>query len=140
MGPNYSKKCEKNKNKFIAPYECFGTTAQLLRPTKRAKNEHLSSITISYLLLQKDSENTEDFERLKILLDSGCAATLINHKVIRTLKISKEKKPIGKPKEVISVLVENAWSILHYQHSMNTELSLGIVMWINLTKNPAIMI
>ena len=92
MGPNYSKKYDENKNKFITPYECFGTTAQLLRPTKRAKNEHLSSITIGYLLLQKDSENTEDFERLKILLDSGCAATLINHKVIRTLKISKEKQ------------------------------------------------
>ena len=66
--------------------------AQLLRPIKRAKLEHLSSITIGYLILQKDSENTEDYIRLKILLDSGCAATLINHSVIRNLKSSTDKK------------------------------------------------
>ena len=139
MGPCYSNSCKRN-NKFIITYECFGTTAQLLRPIKRAKLEHLSSITISYLILQKDSENTEDYIRLKILLDSGCAATLINHSVIRNLKTSKDKKPTGQLKEVTSVPVGSVGSILHYQHSTNTKLSLGIAMWIILIQNPAIMI
>ena len=140
MGPYYGKSYKRNNNEIVTTYECFGTMAQLLRPTKRAKLEHLSSITIGYLILQKDSENTEDFKRLKFLLDSGCAATLINHRVIRTLKTSKEKKPTGQPKEVTLVPVGNAWSISHYQHSMSTELSLGTVMWISLIQNPAIMI
>ena len=80
-----------SSKRIINTYECFGTTAQLLRPTKKAKLEHLSSITIGYLILKKDSESTEDFKRLKILLDSGCAATLINHSAVKTLKTSKEK-------------------------------------------------
>ena len=93
MGPYNNISCSNNKDSEVMhTFECFGTTAELLRPRKRAKLEHLSSITIGYLILQKDSENTEDFTRLKILLDSGCAATLINHSVIRKLKTSKDKK------------------------------------------------
>ena len=71
--------------------QCFRIIAQLLGPTKRAKLEHLSSIVIGYLILQKDSESNEDFRRLKILLDSGCTATLINHSAVKTLKTSKKK-------------------------------------------------
>ena len=141
MGPYYDISCNNNKDSEVMhTFECFGTTAQLLRSTKRAKLEHLSSITIGYLILQKDSKHTEDYTRLKILLDSGCAATLINHSIIRKLKTSKDKKPTGLPKEATSVPVVNAWSILHYQHCMNTKLLLGTVMWINLIQNPAIMI
>ena len=37
---------EINTKRVINTYKCFGTTAQLLRPTKKAKLEYLSSITI----------------------------------------------------------------------------------------------
>ena len=139
MGQYYRNSCKQN-NKFIITYECFGTTAQLVRPIKWAKLEHLSSITIGYLILQKDSENTDNYIRLKILLDSGCAATLINHSVIRNLKTSTDKKPTGQLKEVTLVPVGSVGPILHYQHSMNTKLSLGIAMWIIPIQNPTIMI
>ena len=65
--------------------------AQLFRPKKKAKLEHLSSITIGYLILKKNSENAEDLKNLKILLGSGCTATLINHSVVKKQKTSKEK-------------------------------------------------
>jgi hypothetical protein len=89
VDPYYGNSCIQN-NKTITTYECFGTTAQLLRPTHKIKQEHLSSMTIGYLILRKDSKNTDDYKRLKILLDSGCAATLINHSVIRNLKTSTD--------------------------------------------------
>jgi hypothetical protein len=61
MGPYHGSSCKQN-NEIITTYECFGTMAQLLRPTKRAKQEHLSSITIGYLILRKDSENTDEYK------------------------------------------------------------------------------
>jgi hypothetical protein len=54
VGPYYGNSCKQN-NEIITTYECFGTTAQLLRPIKRAKQEHLSSITIGYLILSEDT-------------------------------------------------------------------------------------
>ena len=86
MGPHINTTYEINTKRVINKYKCFGTIAQLLRPTKRAKLEHLSSITIGYLTLQKDSKSTKDFRTLKILLDSGCTATLINPQCCKNIE------------------------------------------------------
>ena len=98
---------EQNTKKVNTRYECFGTIAQLLRPKKKAKLEYLSSLTIGYLILQKVSENTEHFKKLKTLLDLGCTATLINHSVVKTLKTSKEKKLTGPLKKATAVPAGN---------------------------------
>ena len=66
--------------------------ATLLRPHKKAKIEQLSSITIGYLASTKDTRKTKLWKRMRILLDSGCAATLINQSLIGTLKVTKENK------------------------------------------------
>jgi hypothetical protein len=79
-------------NSNINCYENFGSTAALLRPHKKAKIEQLSSITIGYLASNKDSRETILWKRMRILLDSGCAATLINQSLIGKLKAIKEKK------------------------------------------------
>ena len=77
-----------NKNIF----QCYTSTAELLRPKKKAKMENLSSITIGYLASRKGSEKARDLKRMRVLLDSGCAATLINQGLIDKLKTKKEKK------------------------------------------------
>ena len=66
--------------------------AELLRPKKKAKTEHLSSITIGYLASRKGSRKAKHWKRMRILLDSGCGATLVNQSFIRKLKTSKEKE------------------------------------------------
>jgi hypothetical protein len=58
---------------------------------KRAKIEQLSSTTIGYLASNKDSRKAKLWERMRILLESGCAVTLINQSLIGTLKYTKEK-------------------------------------------------
>ena len=78
--------------------EYFGSTADLLRPKKRPKIEHLSSITIGYLHTKIGSKKASDIKRMKVLLDSGCGATLINHSLIGRLKTTKEKKTKWKTK------------------------------------------
>ena len=66
--------------------------ADLLRPKKKAKTENLSSITIGYLASRKGSRKAKDMTRIKILLDSGCAATLVNGDLISKLKTTADTK------------------------------------------------
>ena len=72
--------------------ECFASTAQLLRPKKKAKTEHLSSITIGYLASRDGSRKAKHWRRMRILFDSGCAATLVNHQLVNDLKQTREGK------------------------------------------------
>jgi hypothetical protein len=65
-------------------YEYFGSTATLLRPRKKTKLEQLSSITIGYLATSKGRKDPNTWQRMRILLDSGCAATLINNYLVKT--------------------------------------------------------
>ena len=89
MGSNNS--ITKNKKNFYFK-ECFGSTADLRRPKKRSKIENLSSITIGYLESRKGSLKSRDLKRMRVLLDSGCGATLINHSLIGKLKTTNQKK------------------------------------------------
>jgi len=79
------------KNTKCFSYECFASTADLLRPKKKAKLAHLSSITLGYLASRKGSRKAKHWKRLRILLDSGCGATLINESLIKNLKTTKDK-------------------------------------------------
>ena len=72
--------------------------AELLRPTKKPKTENLSSITMGYLETRKGSTKSKDFKRMKVLFDSGCGATLINHSLIGKLKTTQGKKVKWKTK------------------------------------------
>jgi hypothetical protein len=73
-------------------YEYFGSTSTLLRPSKKSKVEQLSSITIGYVATVKGTKDPTNWKRMRILLNSVCAATLINHSLIMTLVATKENK------------------------------------------------
>ncbi len=51
----------------------------------------MSSITLGYLASRKGSRKAKHWKRLRVLLDSGCGATLINQSFIKKLKTSKDK-------------------------------------------------
>ena len=73
-------------------YECFASTAQLLRPRKKAKIDHLSSITLGYLASRDGSRKDKHWKRMTVLFDSGCTATLVNHRLVNDLKQIRENK------------------------------------------------
>ena len=73
-------------------YEYFNSTATLLRPSKKSKVDQLSSITIGYIATIKGSKDPIIWKSMRILLDSGCAATLINQNLVKTLKTTKENR------------------------------------------------
>ena len=86
-------------NKISEKFECYSTTeTHLLRPTKQAKLDHVSTITLGYLCARKGSTQAKDQKRIRILFDSGCGATLINHSFVKKLEKTKIKTTKWKTK------------------------------------------
>jgi hypothetical protein len=82
-----------NGNKIICEnIECFASTADLLRPKKKAKVEDLSTITLGLIRKISTSKRAEEYTRLRVLFDSGCSATLINKKCVRHWNKTADKK------------------------------------------------
>ena len=73
------------KKFYMYTNECLITTAELLRPKKREKIEDLSTITLGYIL-NKTPQNFGEKQRLRVLFDSGCSATLIYRSVLKKLE------------------------------------------------------
>ena len=86
------KNSNRKKYKELFVNESYSSTADLLRPKKKAKSERLSSVTIGYLSTRKGSKKKKHFECLRILLDSGCGATLINHSLVKKMEKTSDKK------------------------------------------------
>jgi hypothetical protein len=82
-------------NSNINSYEYFDSMATLFTLQKKSKIEHLSCIDTSLLDSKKDNRKTNLCKRIRILLDSGCAANLINQSLVDILKVTKEKKTSG---------------------------------------------
>ncbi len=72
--------------------ECYVSMAEMLRPKKKVKKQHLSTITLGYLNSKHNSFKVKHIKRMKILFDTGCGATLIHHSLVKKLK-QKEEKP-----------------------------------------------
>ena len=72
--------------------ECFVATSDLLRPKKVGKKKDLSTVTLGYIQ-NKGIPNREKavMNRLRVLFDSGCSATLINKKATRHWNKTKAK-------------------------------------------------
>jgi hypothetical protein len=73
-------------------YEYFLSTSTLLRSSKKLRVEQLLCITIGYVATVKGTKDPNNWKRMRILLNSVCAATLINHSLIKTLDTTKENK------------------------------------------------
>ena len=69
--------------------DCLVATAELRRPKKRAKVEDLSTITLGYVKSKMPNQMGSN-QRLRVLFDSGCSATLVNKRFLRNW----EKKPV----------------------------------------------
>jgi hypothetical protein len=137
VGLNDSEINEINGNEIICDtIECFASTAELLRPKKKAKIEDLSTITIGYI---KD-KNTNDKKLMRILFDSGCSATLINKRFVRHWK-KKDLKPIKWSTKAGIVSRPNNHVKLnsHSQHFMNIERFHVRHMLTNPTRNQVLM-
>ena len=74
-------------------FECCVIMAQMFRLQKKAKENHFSTITISHLHSRQGDYKPENLRRLKILLDTGCGATLIHHSLVGKLK--QKNKPLN---------------------------------------------
>ena len=72
--------------------DCNVTTAQLLHPAKKQKRDHLSTITLAWINTHKGSLKSKHRKRLRVLLDSGCAATLVNSKFLKNLRKKRSTK------------------------------------------------
>ena len=84
---------ESNKQKVdVYTLDCLGSTAELLRPKKRQKLEQLSTVTLGYMYTRKGSKKSKDFQRFRVLFDSGCGATLINKSLTKKLISTMDKQ------------------------------------------------
>jgi hypothetical protein len=70
--------------------ECLASMAEILHPKKRTKVEELSTITIAYMK-NKRPDQADQKQKLRVLFDSGCGATLINKKFVRHWKKTESK-------------------------------------------------
>jgi hypothetical protein len=97
--------------------------------------ENLSSITIGYLASRKGSRKSKHWKRLRVLLDSGCGATLINQSLVGNLKTTKKIKQLNGLLK-LETLAHPINARLH-SHSllfMSIEKLAGIAMWMILTQ------
>ena len=98
MEQNDSEVNKINGNEFICEnIECFASTADLRRPKKKVKVTDLSTITLGYILNKRPGKHGLP-QRLRILFDSGCSATLINKKFVRHWKKSRNENVKWKTK------------------------------------------
>ena len=71
--------------------DCYVTMAKLLRPQKKAKRQDLSTITLGYLHSKGKSMIVKHMKRIRILFDTGCESTLINHSMVTKVKTETGK-------------------------------------------------
>src|SRR5687767_12227026 len=87
MGHSLSSKNQLDVyNKEQWKVECYVSMAQLFRPTKKVKRQDLLTITLGYLHSKHNSFRAKHQQRVKILFDTGCGATLIHHSLVKRLK------------------------------------------------------
>ena len=56
-------------------FDCYVSTADLLRPKKKTKSDHLSAVSLGFMWGRNGSKKPKDLKQIKILFDSGCSAT-----------------------------------------------------------------
>lgn len=71
--------------------ECYVTTAELLKPSKKSKSKDLTTTTAGWLHSKKGSRKDKNKRPLKILLDTGCGGTLVHKRIVQGLKTLPDK-------------------------------------------------
>ena len=124
---------------FCDNIKCFASTADLLRPKKKAKIEDLSTITIGYIK-NKRPDKLKENQRIRVLFDSGCSATLINKSLVKhwdktDLKPIKWSTKAGSFKTKRSCKIEFTLPAFHER----IERSYAMLMLMNLLEKHVIM-
>ena len=91
MAHNLISKDQLNIDSQVWNLECYVSMADMLRPKKKAKVQHLSTITLGYLHSRNNSFKVKYQKRVRILFDTGCGATLIHHSLVKRLKLRSDK-------------------------------------------------
>jgi hypothetical protein len=102
--------------------ECLASTAELLRPKKRTKVKELLTITLAHMK-NKRPDQADQKQKLRVLFDSGCGATLIIKKVVRHWKKTESKSTKWSTKGGSFKTRGSVKSNSPYQHSMRIERS-----------------
>ena len=92
-------------------------------PKKRVKTEELSTISLGYMMNKRPNKGGEN-KRLRVLVDSGCGATLINKKFVEHWR--KWSTKAGSFKTTRKCKIR-----LHYQPFTQMETSIERHMWMN---------
>ena len=71
--------------------DCYVSMAEVFRPKKKAKRQYIPTITLDYLHSKGKSMKVKHMKRIRILFDTGCGATLINHSMVTKLRQKQEK-------------------------------------------------
>ena len=66
--------------------ECYVAADKPFHKTKKAKTQHLSSITLGWIFSRKGGKQGKDLKRARILFDSGCGGTLVNKHFVHKYK------------------------------------------------------
>src|SRR5210317_1691794 len=98
-------------------FECHVSTAKFRRPTKRQNRGPLSCVTVGYI----QSKQNQTHNRLRVLLDSGCTATLINKKFVGTFPTTKTNKVKWRTKTGVLRQPESVTSLSPFLHSMRID-------------------
>jgi hypothetical protein len=101
------------------------------------KVEQLSSITIGYIATIKGSKDPIIWKSMRILLDSGCAATLINQNLVKTLRTTKEHTTKWTTKA--GNFSTHRKCEVHCQPYTNMDRLHGTAMWMNLMPSRLVM-
>ena len=139
MEQNDSETKSINGNNLICDtIECFVSTAELLRPKKRVKVEDLSTITIGYIK-NKRTDKLDENQKIRVLFDSGCSATLINKSLVKNwkktpLKTIKWSTKAGSFKTKRNCTIEFTLPAFHENRRFSV-----MRMWMNLPGNHVVM-
>ena len=77
----FQKENDSNWNKQLISQDLMS----LIKSQKKQRVGELSTITLAYVFQRKGSRKAKHTKRLKVLLDSGCGATMINKEHVKDL-------------------------------------------------------
>ena len=95
MGLDVSVVSDKTSDLYVkkspnSPNKCLASTAEILRRKQKQKVDDLSTITLGYIKSKMPDKLGEN-QRLRVLFDSGCSATLLNKRFVRNWHKTAQK-------------------------------------------------
>jgi hypothetical protein len=107
--------------------ECLASMAEFLRPKKRTKVKELLTVTIASMKNKRPDQAGEK-QKLGVLFDSRCGATLVNKRFVRHWKKTESKATKWSTKGGSFKTKRKCEIEFTHQPSMKTETLLAMIM------------